>query len=132
MPSTKENFVRPYAEKWGDEAAEYRWQIRIAAILLGAPALALLVLALLLPVGEGLRVGLLGCSVVLGASIFIIVLGRGRRMNVAAARALGVPVGWKADASPPSKSPAYEEWCRKNGLVPYGASVRFGPARHPH
>jgi hypothetical protein len=129
MSFDKTRFIEPYAQKWGDEAAEYRWRIRSNAILLGVPAFVLLWCALLLPVGVGVKVALLAVFFVLGASLFVSVLVFGRRMNRAASKTLGMTVGWKLDNSPPSKSPAYEEWCTKNGLTPYAASEHFGRGR---
>lgn len=125
VSSGKERFIKPYAQKWGDEAAEYRWRMRIATALLGFPGLASIFLSLAIPGKSGIRLTLLGIGFLLGMALVVYVFVGGRRMNAAATRTLGIPIGWKVANSPPVKALAYEDWCRKNGLVPYGASKRF-------
>jgi hypothetical protein len=111
--------------KWGDEAAEYRLLMRRYALALGVPALLFLIVALVLPVKDSVRLGLLVVGVLCGMALLLAVLLLGRRMNRAASKTLGIRIGWKADDSPPARSPAYESWCETKGIKPYSASRRY-------
>jgi len=116
------------APKWGDEAAEYRW--KMTGIQLAGLPLALVVgAALLLRSEQGVAWVLFAVFVVVAVPLSVMGTIYLRRMNRTASKTLGVQVTWKADSSPPPKSPAYEDWCNKNGLVPYGASKVFSTRR---
>jgi len=116
------------APKWGDEAAEYRWKMtRIQ--LAGLPLALIAGAAILLRSEQAVAWVLLAAFVILAVPLTVMGIIYLRRMNRAASKTLGVKVTWKADSSPPPKSPAYEKWCEQNGLVPYGASRAFGKAR---
>jgi len=130
MSDRKAALMQQMAPKWGDEAAEYRWKMRRIQ-LAGLPLAIVVVCALLLRSSTALAWALLGLFCVCAVPLAVLMLVYVRRMNRAASRTLGVKVNWKAEHSPPQKSPAYEEWCTKNGLTPYAASEHYGRGKQP-
>lgn len=123
MRTAKQRFMEATAPKWGDEAAEYRWKLRQLA-LSGVPAIIVFCCALLLHDREAVAFTLLAVGALLSIPQVVPMFVCQRRMYAAAARTLGVEVGRHGENAPPKGSPAYEEWCENNGLIPFSASDR--------
>jgi hypothetical protein len=123
MSARKQQFMESRAPKLGDEAAEFSWKMRRIRILAILP---IAVMWVGLSVGGSAWPYFLLAMVVMWVPLVVLFCVYLWRMNQAASKALGITIDSKAEHSPPSKSPAYEEWCTKNGLTPYAASERFG------
>ncbi len=57
-----------------------------------------------------------GCIVLAGLKL--------RAANRLTSHMLGLKVGFRATNPPPRTADRYEAWCRKHGVVPYGAASR--------
>jgi hypothetical protein len=117
-------FIALVAPKWGDKAAIFMWKRRQLRHLLGVLVSLIYFVLEMGNIHHPLTWILLFC----GANAVLVVGTRmvvnGRIMYREASETLGIRVG-KRGQRPPWKSPAYENWCAKNKLIPYAASERF-------
>jgi hypothetical protein len=121
IPRRKQQLIGKVAPKWGDEAAGYAWKQRQLRLYAGPP----LIIALIPFLGlRSIWPYCIGAFAILETPVVVLSFVYGHRMNVAASKCLGIKITWKAESCPPDSSPAYEEWCAKNGLTPYAASER--------
>jgi disulfide bond formation protein DsbB len=125
----KSHFVAGQAAKWGDKAAALMWKRQQDRRLLAVLVSLVFLVAVLSNIHKPLTWVLLFVGVSIGLLVAVRTVNYGQRMYRAASETLGVEVDWRRGHAPPRRSPAYEEWCTKNGLTPYAASERFGRGR---
>lgn len=122
----KGRFVAGQAPKWGDKAAALMWKRQQDRRLLAVLVSLVFLVAVLSNMHKPLAWALLFIGVSIGLLVAVRTVNYGRKMYRAASETLGVAVDRRRGHAPPRRSPAYEEWCTKNGLTPYAASQRFG------
>jgi hypothetical protein len=125
VTNNKQHFIEANAKKWGDDAAAYLWNIRQLRVSL-LPGVALVWFDLVVRPKSRIGLVLAGAFCLMTFPQVALIFLFGGRANQAASRALGVRIGWSAENSPPRKAGAYEAWCKRKGLVPYGASEQLG------
>lgn len=115
MTSRYDRYMSERVPKWGQRAAGIGWQLQKVRMAIVVPTI---VMAIGLAVGSLITL-LTGFFVAALLSAILVVLLK--RMNAAATQTLGVPITWQS--SPPSKSTDYEDWCKKQRIVPYMAGA---------
>jgi hypothetical protein len=112
------------APKWGDEAVKNMWKRRQNRKLVATLVSLMFIIAVLNPKQLGAWI-----IVAVGTCVCVWIGTRnakyGRKMYEAASDSLGIEVTRLNGQSPPTRLPAYEQWCDANDLAPYQASVRF-------